>query len=45
MYAEEVLSDADLAALKHRLNTEIKPEALNRFEKYRLTNYETEQGI
>jgi hypothetical protein len=45
MRAEEVLDDADLAALKHRLNTCIQPGALNRFEKYRQTNYETEQGI
>ena len=45
MHAEEVLDDAELAALKRRLNTEIQPIALNRFEKYRSTYYETEQGI
>lgn len=43
--AEEILEPAALVALKRRMNTEIKPVALNRFEKYRLTHYETEQGI
>ncbi len=45
MYAEEVLDDAELEELKHRLNTQIKPIALNRFEKYRFTNYETKAGL
>ncbi len=45
MHAEEVLDDGELEALKHRLNTEIQPVALNRFEKYRETNYETEAGL
>lgn len=45
MYAEEVLNDTELEELKHRLNTQIKPIALNRFEKYRFTNYETKAGL
>lgn len=45
MHAEEVLSNNKLEALKHRLNTDIKPVASNRFEKYRHTNYETEAGL
>jgi len=45
MRAEEVLNDSQLTALKYRLNREIKPMALNRFEKYRYTNYETNAGL
>ncbi len=45
IYAEEILEPAALSAFKHRLNREIKPVALNRFEKYRNTNYESEGGI
>jgi hypothetical protein len=45
MYAEEVLTDDDLDVLKDRLNSEIEPEAINRFEKYRSTDYETAEGL
>lgn len=45
IHAEEVLNDTQLAALKYRLNREIQPNALNRFEKYRYTNYETQAGL
>lgn len=45
IYAEEVLDDDELDALKDRLNEEIEPEAINRFEKYRSTDYETAEGL
>lgn len=45
IHAEEILNDTELAKLKVRLNTEIQPMALNRYEKYRFTDYGTEAGI
>jgi hypothetical protein len=45
IHAEEVLPDTDLIQLKLRLDTEIQPVALNRFEKYRFTSYATAHGL